>query len=75
MRRIAEAQTCVRLLVVNTLMVHVWRGPARAWRPLVPDVIDCLRLVMKQPALAEVRLAAIKRRLRAREENLEAVSK
>ena len=69
MRRVAEVQTGIRLLVMNAMMVPVWSGSEGAWRSLVPDVIECLRLVMQQPALAEVHLEAIKDKLQARQED------
>ena len=67
-RRIAEVQTCIRLIIMNTVMTYVWTGASRKWQRVVPDVIDCLRLVMQQPALAEAQLTEIEQRLNAPEE-------
>ncbi len=65
MRRMAEVQACMRLLVMNAAMVHVWNGTEDAWRPLVPDIVECFRLVLQQPALAEEELLIIEDKLRA----------
>ena len=62
-RRIAEVQTCIRLIIMNTVMTYVWPTPGRKWQHVVPDVIDCLRLVMQQPALAEAQLNEIRQQL------------
>ena len=64
-RRMAGVQACIRLKVMNTVMRHVWTGTKAQWRPFVPDVIRCLRLVMRQPSLAEVQLTRIDERLGA----------
>ena len=63
-RQVAELQTCIRLLIINSMMAHVWNGPDAAWRSLVPNVVSCLRLVMQQPALAMSHLASIEDGLR-----------
>ena len=64
-RRMAGVQACIRLKVMDTVMRHVWTGTEVEWRPFVPDVIRCLRLVMPQPSLAEVQLTRIDERLGA----------
>lgn len=61
----AGVQACIRLKVMNAVMHHVWTGKEAKWRPFVPDVIRCLRLVMRQPSLAEVQLTRIEERLGA----------
>ena len=62
-RRMAGVQACIRLKVMDAVMRHVWTGTEAEWRPFVPDVIRCLRLVMRQPSLAEVQLTRIDERL------------
>lgn len=47
--------------VMNTIMVHVWNE--QKWQHVVPDVIDCLRSIMQQPALAESQLTEIEQKL------------
>lgn len=64
-RRMAGVQACIRLKVMDTVMGHVWTGTDAQWRPFVPDVIRCLRLVMRQPSPAEGQLTRIDERLRA----------
>jgi len=46
---------------MNTIMVHVWNE--QKWQHVVPDVIDCLRSIMQQPALAESQLTEIEQKL------------
>ena len=72
-RRMAGIQACVRLKVMNTVMRHVWKLAEVEWRPLVPDVIRCIRLVIRQPSLAEVELTRIDGRLKARRARLKAI--
>ena len=49
----------------NRNAAHCIAGSEAKWRPFVPDVIRCLRLVMRQPSLAEIQLTRIEERLGA----------